>query len=148
MGQHQYLEGVRRQVERCTRLGSANDGAVWINRITTTNYAHIVYSIDWAHAHGRLSTVAKAAFGDGTSQAQQWTHKQVELLWHGRVEDVVTALQVLDWDRIAAWKIFAIPRPTLKLANTTWIMRAFGEKGTPLAVEPWKAALTPLSITA
>ena len=38
MGQHQYLEGVRRQVERCARLGSANDGAVWINRITTANY--------------------------------------------------------------------------------------------------------------
>ncbi len=100
MGQHQYLEGTRRQVEHCTRLGSANDGAVWINRITTTNYAHIVYSIDWAHAHGRLSTVAKAAFGDGTAQAQQWTHKQVDLLWHGRVEDVVIALHLLDWDQI------------------------------------------------
>ena len=100
MGQHQHLEGARRQVERCARLGSANDGAIWIDRITTANYSHIVYSIDWAHAHGRLSTVAKAAFGDGTSQAQQWTHQQVDLLWHGRVEDVVTALQVLDWDHI------------------------------------------------
>ena len=101
MGQHQYLEGARRQVEGCARLGSANDGAVWINRITTTNYAHLVYSIDWAQAHGRLCQVAKAAFGDGTSQAQQWTHQQVDLLWHGRVEDVVTALQLLDWDQIA-----------------------------------------------
>jgi hypothetical protein len=100
MGQHQYLEGARRQVERCTRLGSANDGAIWINRITTANYSHIVYSIDWAHAHGRLSNVAKASFGEGTSQAQQWTQKQVDLLWHGRVEDVVTALQVLNWDQI------------------------------------------------
>ena len=100
MGQHQYLEGARRQVERCVRLGSANDGAVWINRITTANYSQIVYAIDWAHAHGRLSNVAKAAFGEGTSQAQQWTHKQVDLLWHGRVEEVVTALQGLKWDQI------------------------------------------------
>ena len=109
MGQHQYLEGVRRQVERCARLGSANDGAVWINRITTANYPKIVYSVDWAHAHGRLSNVAtpalaggarEAAFGEGTQPAQQWTQEQVELLWHGRVEDVVTALQVLNWDRI------------------------------------------------
>lgn len=100
MGQHQYLEGVRRQVEHCVRLGSANDGAVWIERITTANYPHIVYSIDWAHAHGRLSNVAKAAFGDGTPQAQQWTQRQVDLLWHGRVEEVVTALQVLNWDQI------------------------------------------------
>lgn len=100
MGQHQYLEGVRRQVTRCQRLGSANDGAVWIDRITTSNYPHIVYSIDWAHAHGRLSNVAKAAFGEGTPQAQQWRQKQVDLLWHGRVEEVVTALQALDWNHI------------------------------------------------
>jgi hypothetical protein len=100
MAQHQFLEGVRRQVERCARLGSANDGAIWINRITTTNYSHIVYSIDWAHAHGRLSNVAKAAFGEATQQAQQWTQRQVDLLWHGRVEEVVTALQVVDWDQI------------------------------------------------
>ena len=100
MGQHQYLEGARRQVERCVRLGSANDGAVWINRITTANYSPIVYSIDWAHSHERLNNVAKAAFGEGTQQAQQWTQKQVDHLWHGRVEDVVTALQVLSWDQI------------------------------------------------
>jgi len=100
MGQHQYLEGVRRQVADCQRLGSANDGAVWIDRITTSNYPHVVYSIDWAHAHGRLSNVGKAAFGEGTSQAQQWTQKQVDLLWHGRLEEVVTALQALDWNHI------------------------------------------------
>jgi hypothetical protein len=100
MGQQQYLEGMRRQVERCPRLGSANDGAVWIDRITTTNYPHIVYTIDWAHSHGRLSNVAKAAFGEGTPQAQQWTQKQVDLLWYGRVDEVLTALQVLDWNQI------------------------------------------------
>jgi len=100
MGQHQYLEGARRQVEQCPRLGSANDGGVWISRITITNYPRIIYSIDWAHAHGRLSSVAKAAFGDGTPSAQHWTQQQVDLLWHGRVEDVVAALQVLNWDQI------------------------------------------------
>ena len=100
MGQHQYLEGARRQVERCARLGSANDGAVWINRITTANYSPIVYSIYWAHAQGRLSHVANVALGDGTQQAQQWTQKQVEHLWYGRVEEVVTALQVLNWNQI------------------------------------------------
>ena len=100
MGQHQYLEGTRRQVERCARLGSANDGGVWISRITIANYPHIIYSIDWAHAHGRLSSVAKAAFGDGTPSAQQWAQRQVDLLWHGRVEDVVTALQALNWNQI------------------------------------------------
>jgi hypothetical protein len=34
MGQHQYLEGARRQVGLCQRLSSVNDGAPWIDRIT------------------------------------------------------------------------------------------------------------------
>jgi len=100
MGQHQYLEGTRRQVEDCLRLGSANDGAVWIDRITTTNYPQAVQSIDWAHSKERLGNVSKAAFGEGTRQAQQWAEKQTDLLWHGRVEDVVTALYALDWNQI------------------------------------------------
>jgi len=100
MGQHQHLEGTRRQVERCARLGSANDGAVWINRITLTNYSQVVYAIDWAHSSGRLNNVAKAAFGEGTQPAQQWMQKQVDRLWHGHVEHVVTALQILDWEQI------------------------------------------------
>ena len=100
MGQHQYLEGTRRQVERCARLGSANDGAVWIERITSTNYPQAVQSIDWAHSHERLSNVAKAAFGEGTQPAQHWTEKHASLLWHGRVEDVVSALHTLEWNQI------------------------------------------------
>jgi len=50
MMQHQYLEGARRQVEGCPRLGSVNDGAVWIDRITTTNYSRAIQVIDWGHA--------------------------------------------------------------------------------------------------
>ena len=100
MGQHQHLEGTRRQVEDCLRLGSVNDGAVWIERITTTNYSRAVQSIDWAHSKERLGNVSKAAFGEGTPQAKQWFDTQVELLWHGRAEDVVVALYALDWNKI------------------------------------------------
>ena len=101
MGQHQYLEGTRRQVAGCARLSSPNDGAVWINRITTSNYARIIYVIDWAHASGRLSSVSKAAFGDGSVAAQQWAHENIDRLWNGCVANVVSALQTLDWEHIA-----------------------------------------------
>lgn len=94
-GQHQYLEGARRQVTRCPRLGSTNDGAVWIERITSLNYPRAVQIIDWSHASGRLWSVAKAAFGEGTPSAHQWADKHLERLWEGRVAQVVTALQAL-----------------------------------------------------
>ena len=100
MGQYQYLEGGRRQFALCQRLGSVNDGAVWIDRITMTNYPQAVQVIDWGHASERLWKVAKAAFGDGTVRSQTWARQQEDRLWHGRVAEVVRDLHALDWSRI------------------------------------------------
>lgn len=101
MGQHQYLEGARRQVERCERFSSVNDGAPWIDRITTSNFPRAVQIIDWRHAQERLWKVSKAAFGEGTFQSQHWAEQHIDLLWHGRLKEVVSALSALDWNRIS-----------------------------------------------
>ena len=101
MGQHQYLEGARRQVGLCRCLSSVNDGAPWIDRITTSNYPQAVQIIDWYHADERLWKVSKAAFGEGSLQSQQWVEKQAKLLWHGHVKEVVSALHALDWKHIS-----------------------------------------------
>ena len=101
MGQQQHMEGARRQVGLCNRLSSVNDGAaVWIDRITAANYPQVTQIIDWYHADERLWKVAKAAFGEGSLQSQQWAEKQADLLWHGCVKEVVNALYALDWRRI------------------------------------------------
>lgn len=100
MSQYQYLEGTRRQVALCQRLGSVNDGAPWIDRITTTNYPQAIQVIDWGHASERLWKVAKSAFGEGTSQSQAWAEQQKDRLWYGRIGEVVTALYALDWSQI------------------------------------------------
>ena len=101
MGQHQYLEGARRQIQFCVRLTSVNDGAPWIDRITTSNYPQAIQITDWGHAEEPLWKVTKAAFGEGTPQAQHWVERQIELLWHGQVKEVVSALQALDWRHIS-----------------------------------------------
>jgi hypothetical protein len=100
MGQHQYLEGTRRQVALCPRFGSVNDGALWIDRITTTNFSQALQVIDWGHASERLWKVSKAAFGEGTPESKTWAKHQEEQLWHGHVSKVVTALYALDWTQI------------------------------------------------
>ena len=100
MGQHQYLEGTRRQVALCPRFGSVNDGAIWIDRITTTNFSWALQVIDWGHASERLWKVSKAAFGEGTIESKTWAKQQEEQLWHGRVSEVVTALYALNWSQI------------------------------------------------
>ncbi len=100
MGQHQYLEGTRRQVALCPRFGSVNDGALWIDRITTTNFSQAIQVIDWGHASERLWKVSKAAFGEGTPESKTWAKHQQEQLWHGHVSEVVTALYALNWTQI------------------------------------------------
>lgn len=98
MMRHQYLEGTRRQIEKCLRLSSVNDGAPWIDRITSTNYPQAVQILDWSHASERLWKVAKAAFGEGTPAAQAWAEQHVAELWAGRGQQVVAALASLPWD--------------------------------------------------
>ena len=100
MGQHQYLEGTRRQVALCPRFGSVNDGAIWIDRITTTNFSRALQVIDWGHASERLWKVSKAAFGEGTLESKTWAKQQEEQLWYGHVDKVVTALYALNWVQI------------------------------------------------
>lgn len=100
MGQHQYLEGLRRQISLC-RLSSTNDGAPWIERITAANYPNAVQILDWGHADQRIWKVAKAAFGEGVPQTQQWAEANLDRLWYGKVEDVVAALYRLDWEHIS-----------------------------------------------
>jgi hypothetical protein len=99
IGQHQYVEGLRRRIEDCQRLSSVNDGAPWIERITTTNYPQAVQIIDWAHASERLWKVSKAVFGEQSPQTQEWVELRLDHLWHGRVEDVIPALQALSLDQ-------------------------------------------------
>lgn len=102
MGQHQYLEGLRRDLANCTRLSSVNDGAPWIDRITAVNYPHAQQIIDWSHADERIWKVAKAAFGEGTAQTRQWAQDCLDHLWEGRPEVVVHALRSLDWEMLRA----------------------------------------------
>ncbi len=94
LGQHQYLEGVR-------RLSSVNDGAPWIERVTTSNHPQAIQILDGSHAKERFWKVAKAAFGEGSLASQQWLETQAECLWDGRVKEVVSALQALDWNQIS-----------------------------------------------
>jgi hypothetical protein len=96
MGQHQYLEGLRRGLSGVERLSSVNDGAVWIERITAPNFPQAVFIVDWTHAEERLWNVSKAVFGETSPQAKGWAETYVDHLWHGRVEEVLEALQRLD----------------------------------------------------
>lgn len=97
--QYQYAEGLRRGLDRVEKLSSVNDGAPWIGRITFTNFPQATQIVDWAHASGRLHTVAKGVSGEGSASATNWVQAQLDELWAGQVEAVVKELQALDLDQ-------------------------------------------------
>jgi hypothetical protein len=92
MALYQYAEGLRRRIDLCRKLSSVNDGAIWIKRITGTNFSHAQQIVDWRHAADHLWAVANAVCGEHTAQARQWTEEHLDFLWTGQVAAVVTTL--------------------------------------------------------
>jgi len=90
---YQYTEGLRRGLDRVQILTSVNDGAVWIRRVTQTNFSQAIQIVDWAHASGHLHAIAEAAWGEGSALGEQWVRARLEELWTGRVELVVQAIE-------------------------------------------------------
>jgi hypothetical protein len=97
-GPYQYAEGLRRGLDQAERLSSVNDGALWIERMTLTNFPGARQIVDWSHAVGRLWAVAHALYGEGEG-VQEWIKSRKDALWAGRVQGVTEALEKLDLDQ-------------------------------------------------
>jgi len=96
MALHQYAEGLRRGLERSTRLSSVNDAAEWIERITQLNFSRAVQIVDWTHASEHVWEVGKAVFGEGTLATQTWVETQLDALWTGAVQKMIATLDTLE----------------------------------------------------
>lgn len=96
MALHQYAEAMRRGLDYCRKRSSVNDGAIWIKRITDLNFPGITQVVDWKHAGDHLWAVGNALCGEQTPAAKQWTERHLDLLWEGRVAEVVNALDRLN----------------------------------------------------
>jgi len=92
MAVHQYAEGLRRGLDYCPKRSSVNDGALWIKRITATNFPGVPQIVDWSHAAQHLWVVAHALHGYQTPLAKQWAEQHLDLLWDDQVAPVVSAL--------------------------------------------------------
>jgi hypothetical protein len=98
-GLYQYAEALRRGLVSWAKSSSVNDAAVWIKRITSTNFPGMPQVVDWSHAAGHLWAVANAVYGEQTPAAKQWAERHLDLLWEGRVGQVVSSLDQLHLDR-------------------------------------------------
>lgn len=95
---YQYAEGLRRGLDHVPLLSSVNDGALWIERVTATNFPRAVQIVDWSHSSGHVHLVAKGVFGEGSAQAAAWAAARLDDLWAGNLDRVVDALRALPVD--------------------------------------------------
>ena len=93
-GQHQYVEALRRGVPECFKVSAVADGAAWIERITTENFPDAVQIVDWFHATEKLWFIGKQYYPD-SSERETWVNRQLDALWQGRTQAVITALAQL-----------------------------------------------------
>lgn len=91
---YQYAEGVRRGLERVKHLSSVNDGALWIERITETNFPHAIQIVDWYHAKSRLHQVAHEVYKQ-RKRANRWLDQCLAHLHQGQVDKVQQALDTV-----------------------------------------------------
>jgi hypothetical protein len=91
-GRYQYAEGLRRGLDTVETLTSVNDGALWIGRVTKSNWPKAQQILDWPHAAGHIYDVAKVVYGEGSTSGTQWAESRLQELWSGHVEDVLRAL--------------------------------------------------------
>ena len=96
LGRFQYAEALRRGVDLCQRVSVVNDGALWIERVTGTNFPDAVQIVDWTHASERVWDVGKAIFGEGTAATERWVDERLAALWGGRVGVVIADVETLD----------------------------------------------------
>jgi hypothetical protein len=71
------------------------DGAKNIREVKDLHFPEATFILDWAHAVEHLSNCAKAAFGEGSSRAQDWYEKHKQMLWDGEVDLIILELRRL-----------------------------------------------------
>jgi len=95
MGQHQYLEGLRRALPDCPKASSANDGAKWIKRITSENFPNVTQIVDWFHATEKVWHIGKQTLANEQDRAD-WVAALLDDLWMGHLPAVNSALEKVD----------------------------------------------------
>ena len=98
MGQHQYLEGLRRQVGHCPKMSSTNDGAKWIKRITSENFPQMTQIVDWFHAAEKMWHIGKQTIAD-KQERNDWVTGRLDDLWMGHLSAVNAALEKVETTR-------------------------------------------------
>lgn len=88
-----WSTGVQRNVDLAKEVVFIADGAAWIWKLVQYHFPHAVQIVDWYHAVAYLTPIAQAMEDHDAEGASAWLESTRELLWEGRVFEVIAACQ-------------------------------------------------------
>jgi hypothetical protein len=92
-GYQLWQEAARRGVREAKEVVVLGDGAHWIWNIADTQFSGATQIVDWYHASSYVWKAASAIWGEVHPQREVWAHRHLEMLWEGKVKQVVEELE-------------------------------------------------------
>jgi hypothetical protein len=95
-GARLYAEVIERGIDPAVQLlVCLADGAPGIWSQYALHFPQRVEVLDWYHAMEHLWAAGNGTFGEGREEAKQWVASQEQLLWDGRLAEVIANLAAL-----------------------------------------------------
>lgn len=69
------------------------DGAHWIWHIAETHFPRATQIVDWYHVSEYVWNAASAIWGEASGERATWARAQLDLLWEGKVGEVLHELE-------------------------------------------------------
>ena len=88
-----WQEAVRRGVLSSAEVVVLGDGAHWIWNLAETHFPRAIQIVDWYHASEYVWNAASAIWGENSPERGIWATAQVDLLWEGKVSEVLVELE-------------------------------------------------------
>lgn len=88
-----WAEACRRGVHDQTEVVVIGDGAHWIWNVAAAHFPQATQVVDWYHASQYLWRAAATIYGETSDRRIPWAQGCLDMLWDGRVADVLAALE-------------------------------------------------------
>lgn len=89
-----WQEALRRGYLSCEEVVVLGDGAHWIWNIAEKHFPRATQIVDWYHASEYLWNAASAIWGEASLRRAEWAHDQLDLLWEGKIKEVLAELEL------------------------------------------------------
>jgi hypothetical protein len=90
-----WLKAQERGISHTEEVILLGDGAPWIWLRLGLLFPQAIQILDWNHAKDYLVQVAQSVFGPGTQPGTVWLKRELDLLWDGKVRQVIQNLETL-----------------------------------------------------